>query len=164
MLFRSNGPSPEATNVTVYYEPSSPKTAPPATTTVTPNPNPVNPSDSGLTPGGVSVLGTATVTEIEDSSLTLIDSGFVINTASPVLGYAVVSADFDNDGISDVAVGNRGYTDISGNVLSNGTIQVLLGGQAILNNSSDVALSTPTSADASAAVSGNTGEIGRAHV
>ncbi|MGI0483008.1 Calx-beta domain-containing protein, partial [Geminocystis sp. CENA526] len=81
------------------------------------------------------VLGIATVTEANDSSLALIDSGFIINTNNPSIGYSIISADFNNDGKSDVAVGNRGYTNTSGTVSGQGTIQILFGGGAVLSNS-----------------------------
>ncbi|TRV26625.1 MAG: hypothetical protein EWV88_06060 [Microcystis wesenbergii Mw_MB_S_20031200_S109D] len=87
------------------------------------------------------VLGTATVTEANDSSLALIDSGFIVNTNNPSIGYSIVSADFNKDGKSDVAVGNRGYTNTSGEVL-HGTIQILFGGQAVLLNSETNPLTT----------------------
>ncbi|MDT3676517.1 SwmB domain-containing protein [Microcystis wesenbergii] len=105
-----------------------------------------------ITPGDVTsqpttinsnqVLGTATVTEANDSSLALIDSGFIINTNNPSIGYSILYADFNNDGKSDVAVGNRGYTNTSGVPQSGGTIQILFGGQAVLLNSETNPLTT----------------------
>jgi FG-GAP repeat. len=116
----------------------------------------IPPNSVPVTAGNEPVLGTATVTEVEDSSLSLIDSGLVINTTNPAMGYAVASADFNNDGRSDVAVGNRGYTTSSGANLNNGTVQILMGGQPVLNGPGGP-LSPPTSTDTSSDASGNTG-------
>jgi hypothetical protein len=90
---------------------------------VTAEPTPVNSNQ---------VIGTATVTELNDLSLTTIDSGFVINTNNANMGYSIVSADFNNDTFSDVAIGNRGYT--GSTVSSNGSVQVLFGRGAVLSN------------------------------
>jgi len=136
-----SGTSTEAANIKVYYEPTLSNTTPPASSFT--NINPYNVDSSTFTPGGVTVLGTATVTEVNDSALALIDSGFITNTTNPAMGYVLTSADFNNDGKSDVAVGNRGYTDINGNVLNNGTIQILFGGQDVLTDGESNPL-TPT--------------------
>jgi len=136
-----SGTSTEAANIEVYYEPTLSNTTPPASSFT--NINPYNVDSSTFTPGGVTVLGTATVTEVNDSALALIDSGFITNTTNPAMGYVLTSADFNNDGKSDVAVGNRGYTDINGNVLNNGTIQILFGGQDVLTDGESNPL-TPT--------------------
>ena len=135
LIDTGSGVTTDTAKVTVYYESGSSSTSN--------NINPYDVSSSTFTPGGVTVLGTATVTEVNDSSLTLIDSGFVTNTTNPAMGYILTSGDFNNDGLSDVAVGNRGYTDINGNVLSNGTIQILFGGQDLLTDSESNPL-TPT--------------------
>lgn len=103
------------------------------------------------------VIGVATVTEVEDSSLTLIDSGFIVETSNPGMGYALISADFNGDGKSDVAVGNRGYVDGSGQVLNQGTVQILMGGSGILEDDASGALAPPTVNDLSSATSGNPG-------
>ena len=116
----------------------------------------VPPNSVPVTSGNEPILGTATVTEVEDSSLTLIDSGLAINTTNPAMGYVVASADFNKDGKSDVAVGNRGYTNSSGGIINNGTVQILMGGQSVLSGPGGP-LSPPTSTDTSAGVSGNTG-------
>ena len=137
LIDTGSGTTTDTANVTVYYESSSSSSS-----TSLNNINPYDVSSSSFTPGGVTVLGTATVTEVEDSSLTLIDSGFITNTTNPAMGYVLTSGDFNKDGLSDVAVGNRGYTDINGNVL-NGTIQILFGGQDVLTNSGTNPL-TPT--------------------
>ncbi|BAQ63278.1 Calx-beta domain-containing protein [Geminocystis sp. NIES-3709] len=88
------------------------------------------------------VLGIATVTEANDSSLALIDSGFIINTDNASIGYILSNGDLDGDGKTDVIVGNRGYTDSDGNLLNNGTIQILLGGGDVLGNSENNPLTT----------------------
>ncbi|WPF87624.1 Calx-beta domain-containing protein [Cyanobacterium aponinum AL20118] len=80
------------------------------------------------------VLGIATVTEANDSSLDLIDSGFIINTDNPAMGYILSQGDLNGDNKIDVIVGNRGYTDNDGNLINNGTIQILFGGDNVLNN------------------------------
>lgn len=80
------------------------------------------------------VLGIATVTEANDSSLALIDSGFIINTDNPAMGYILSQGDLNGDNKIDVIVGNRGYTDNDGNLINNGTIQILFGGDNVLNN------------------------------
>jgi uncharacterized repeat protein (TIGR02059 family) len=141
LIDTGSGTTTDTANVTVYYEPTGPNTAPPVSTSF-PNINPYDVSSSSFTPGGVTVLGTATVTEVNDSALALIDSGFITNTTNPAMGYVLTSADFNNDGKSDVAVGNRGYMDINGN-LNNGTIQILFGGQDVLTDSETNPL-TPT--------------------
>ncbi|MBR8829728.1 MAG: hypothetical protein N5P05_001320 [Chroococcopsis gigantea SAG 12.99] len=80
------------------------------------------------TTGPTEVLGIATVTEANDSSLALIDSGFIIPTANTGMGYAVAGGDLNGDNNSDVVISNRGYTDSQGNTLNNGSIQILFGG------------------------------------
>ncbi|MEY2700879.1 MAG: hypothetical protein RIQ52_1634, partial [Pseudomonadota bacterium] len=87
----------------------------------------INPSDSSVITSTTTVSGTAVVTEANDSSLALIDSGFVINTTNNAMGYTLASADFNGDGLSDVAVGNSGYTNLAGTPLGQGSIQVLFG-------------------------------------
>ncbi|WLT37722.1 hypothetical protein NON20_18585 [Synechocystis sp. B12] len=81
------------------------------------------------------VTGTATVTEANDSSLALIDSGFIINSDNPAIGYVLASAFNSDDSLAYVAVGNRGYSDSQGNVLNNGTVQILFSGSDILSGS-----------------------------
>ncbi|WP_228016687.1 SwmB domain-containing protein [Synechocystis sp. LEGE 06083] len=84
---------------------------------------------------GQTVTGTATVTEANDSSLALIDSGFIIDSDNPAIGYVLASA-FNSDGsLAYVAVGNRGYSDSQGNLGNNGTVQILFGGSDILSGS-----------------------------
>ena len=87
----------------------------------------VDPIDDSITSSATTVSGTAVVTEANDSSLALIDSGFVINTTNNAMGYTLASADFNGDGLSDVAVGNSGYTNLYGTTLGQGSIQVLFG-------------------------------------
>jgi uncharacterized repeat protein (TIGR02059 family) len=137
LIDTGSGVTTDTATVTVYYESGS------SSTSTFSNTNPYDVSSSTFTPGGVTVLGTATVTEVNDSSLTLIDSGFITNTTNPAMGYILTSGDFNDDGLSDVAVGNRGYTDIDGNVLNNGTIQILFGGQDVLTDGESNPL-TPT--------------------
>jgi len=117
----------------------------------------VPPNSVPVMPGNGPIWGTATVTETEDSSLALIDSGFIINTTNPGMGYTVISADFNGDGQSDVAVGNRGYTNSNGTIENNGTVQILLGGKGGPLNTSSSALAPPTSGDSSASTSGDVG-------
>lgn len=90
------------------------------------------------------VLGIATVTEANDSSLALIDSGFIINTDNPAMGYILSQGDLNGDNKIDVIVGNRGYTDNDGNLINNGTIQILFGGGNVLNNAESNPLITAT--------------------
>ncbi|RMD72002.1 MAG: hypothetical protein D6822_02100, partial [Cyanobacteria bacterium J149] len=82
------------------------------------------------------VLGIATVTEANDSSLALIDSGFIINTSNLNIGYVITYGDFNNDGKSDIVVGNRGP--------SNATVNIILGGSEILFDQGNI---TPGSFD-----------------
>jgi hypothetical protein len=95
---------------------------------------------------GTQVLGTATITEANDSSLSLIDSGFVINTDNTAIAQ-VLARGFNGGNLAYVAVGNRGYTDAQGNpaqITINGTsvdlgstIQILpfqANGTGVLNN------------------------------
>ncbi|QHU99213.1 hypothetical protein BWK47_03125 [Synechocystis sp. CACIAM 05] len=98
-----------------------------------------------LTPGQVSVLGTATVIEANDSSLALIDSGFIIQTSEQGMGAVVASAFNTNNGTPElayVAVGNRGLTNASGESIQGGTIQILLPQGPALTNSSSGPLTT----------------------
>ncbi|AFZ54074.1 Calx-beta domain-containing protein [Cyanobacterium aponinum] len=109
--------------------------------------NPVNfsPADVTSEPTTVNsnqVMGIATVTEANDSSLALIDSGFITNTDNVAIGYVITNGDLNNDGNTDVVIGNRGYTDTEGNVLENGTIQILFGGGSVLSNSQTNPLTT----------------------
>lgn len=94
----------------------------------------VDPKDLPLNKNADQVISAATVTEANDSSLALIDSGFIINTSNPNIGYVVASADYNNDGKSDVAIGNRGYTNSNQGVSVTGTVQVLFGGGEVLAN------------------------------
>lgn len=104
--------------------------------------NIVTPNTPASTIGTTSVTGTATVTEANDFSLSLIDSGFPVNTTNTAMGYELASNDFNGDGLSDVAVANRGYTNSSGVVLDNGSVQILFGAQDVLNDNETTALST----------------------
>ncbi|WP_017292842.1 beta strand repeat-containing protein [Geminocystis herdmanii] len=127
-------------NVTINYSTGNPSTQTLQAGDVTSEPTSVNSNQ---------VLGIATVTEANDSSLALIDSGFIINTNNPSMGYSIVSGNFNGDTytytdssgnqvtapLMDTAIANRGYTDTSGNVLGQGTIQILFGGGAVLSNS-----------------------------
>ncbi|QHV01360.1 SwmB domain-containing protein [Synechocystis sp. CACIAM 05] len=83
---------------------------------------------------GTQVLGIATVTETEDSSLTLIDSGFIIPTDNTAIGAVLASAFNSSGDLVYVAVGNRGYTNSSGVVLQQGTVQILFAGGAVLGD------------------------------
>lgn len=84
-----------------------------------------------------SVLATGTVTEANDSSLALIDSGFIIS-ANPndnnSIGYVLASAFNPNGSLAYVAVGNRGYTNSNGNPNQGGTVQILFAGGKVLSN------------------------------
>lgn len=113
--------------VTVYFENND----------NTPTPFSVAPYQINMATMGPdqTVTGTATVTEANDSSLALIDSGFIINSDNPAIGYVLASA-FNSDGtLAYVAVGNRGYSDSQGNVLNNGTVQILFSCSDILSGS-----------------------------
>ncbi|BFM40401.1 SwmB domain-containing protein [Synechocystis sp. LKSZ1] len=119
--------SPNPANVTVYFQNNdNPLTR-----------NNISPyliDAVSMGPGQI-VTGTATVTEANDSSLALIDSGFIINSDNPAIGYVLASG-FNSDGsLSYVAVGNRGYSDTQGNVITNGTVQILFSGSDILSGS-----------------------------
>lgn len=104
--------------------------------------NPVSGGSSTL--GSTQVLGTATVTEANDSSLALIDSGFIVNTNNPAIGYVLANGDVNGDGKTDVIVGNRGYTDTNGMPLDQGgTVQILFGGGTVLTDNGTNPL-TPT--------------------
>ncbi|BAQ65275.1 Calx-beta domain-containing protein [Geminocystis sp. NIES-3709] len=109
--------------------------------------NPVNFSSADVTsePTTINsnqVMGVATVTEANDSSLALIDSGFITNTDNSAIGYVITNGDLNSDGKTDVIIGNRGYTDTEGNVLENGTIQILFGGGSVLSNGETNPLTT----------------------
>ncbi|WP_223342174.1 SwmB domain-containing protein [Synechocystis sp. PCC 7339] len=82
---------------------------------------------------GTKVLGIATITEANDASLANIDSGFVINTNNSAIAVELASGFKADGGLAYVAVGNRGYTDSAGNLVSSGTIQILLAGGSVLN-------------------------------
>ncbi len=99
------------------------------------------PSDSidGL---GTQVLGVATVTEANDASLANIDSGFVIDTNTPAIGSVLASAFNSNESLAYVAVGNRGYTDSEGNLVSNGTVQILFPNGSVLQGTEIKPLTT----------------------
>ncbi|MBL1208424.1 Calx-beta domain-containing protein, partial [Geminocystis sp. GBBB08] len=88
------------------------------------------------------VLGIATITEANDSSLALIDSGVIINTDNPSIGYILSNGDLDGDGTIDVIVGNRGYTKSDGSILNNGTIQILFGDSNVLAGKENNPLTT----------------------
>ncbi|MBD2651905.1 FG-GAP repeat protein, partial [Synechocystis sp. FACHB-383] len=91
---------------------------------------------------GTEVLGIATITEANDASLANIDSGFVINTNNPAIAAELASG-FKADGsLAYVAVGNRGYTDSAGNLVSGGTIQILFAGGSVLNGTESNPLTT----------------------
>lgn len=138
----SNTDSPSVTSYTLYFSDGSTASSGSAQSPLS-LPTYVPPNSEPLTASGVSVLGTATVTEVNDSSLALIDSGFIIPTNNPAMGYALGSGDFNKDGYSDVAVGNRGYTNTSGVVLGRGSVQILFGQQTVLTNGETNPL-TPT--------------------
>ncbi|WP_017292847.1 Calx-beta domain-containing protein [Geminocystis herdmanii] len=129
----NNFPSGTTFNVTINYSNGSTTTQTVQAGNVTSEPTDINSNQ---------VLGIATVTEANDSSLALIDSGFIINTTNSSMGYVITNGDFNNDGKSDVAVGNRGYTNTSGSVLGQGTIQILFGGGAVLSNNESNPLTT----------------------
>ncbi|MBJ7899284.1 MAG: hypothetical protein GC158_05010, partial [Cyanobacteria bacterium RI_101] len=103
----------------------------------------VTPSSTDPTNGaGTQVLGIATVTETEDSSLTLIDSGFIIPTDNTAIGAVLASA-FDSSGnLVYTAVGNRGYTNSSGVLVEGGTVQILFAGGAVLSDNETNPLTT----------------------
>ena len=91
---------------------------------------------------GTEVLGIATITEANDASLANIDSGFVINTNNSAIATELASG-FKSDGsLAYVAVGNRGYTDSAGNLVSGGTIQILFAGGSVLNGTESNPLTT----------------------
>ncbi|MGI0482360.1 beta strand repeat-containing protein, partial [Geminocystis sp. CENA526] len=134
-------------NVTINYSTGNPSTQTLQAGNVTSEPTTINSNQ---------VLGIATVTEANDSSLALIDSGFIINTNNPSMGYSIVSGNFNGDTytytnssgnqvtapLMDTAVANRGYTNTSGTVLGQGTIQILFGGGAVLSNNESNPLTT----------------------
>ncbi|MBD2651906.1 FG-GAP repeat protein, partial [Synechocystis sp. FACHB-383] len=96
----------------------------------------------GINDLGTEVLGIATVTEANDASLANIDSGFVINTNNPAIAAELASG-FKADGsLAYVAVGNRGYTDSAGNLVSGGTIQILFAGGSVLSGTESNPLTT----------------------
>ncbi|MBD2651916.1 FG-GAP repeat protein [Synechocystis sp. FACHB-383] len=96
----------------------------------------------GINDLGTEVLGIATVTEANDASLANIDSGFVINTNNAAIAAELASG-FKADGsLAYVAVGNRGYTDSAGNLVSGGTIQILLADGSVLNGTESNSLTT----------------------
>ncbi|WP_083773557.1 Calx-beta domain-containing protein [Synechococcus sp. W2B2] len=104
------------------------------------------------------IEGVATVTEANDSQLSLIDSGFIINTQNVGIGYRLATGDFNGDGLSDVAVGNRGFIQSETNTTSGGTggtVQILLNGGDVLMNQETTALGS--SADAQGDPEGNPG-------
>ncbi|MBR8830796.1 MAG: FG-GAP repeat protein [Chlorogloea purpurea SAG 13.99] len=111
------------------------------TSQVSNNQNPVPISSEPLTLGNTTVLGTAIVTEANDASLSLIDSGFIIDTDNPVIG-SVIASGFKQGNLFYVAVGNRGYTDINGNPVQGGTVSVLFKGKATLDNGATSPLTT----------------------
>ncbi|MFN5514413.1 MAG: SwmB domain-containing protein, partial [Cyanobacteriota bacterium] len=144
-LFVDNNGAGQISNaeVTVYFADgsvsfnslnSTDSTAPGATPTNT-EPTNINPSQ---------VLGIATVTEINDASLATIDSGFVINTNNPNIGYGITSGSFTQNTISlgngqtapqtDVVILSRGYTDGTGAVV-NATAQILFGNGTVMQGS-----------------------------
>nr|WP_322742638.1 Calx-beta domain-containing protein [Synechocystis salina] len=91
---------------------------------------------------GTEVLGIATITEANDASLANIDSGFVINTNNSAIATELASG-FKSDGsLAYVAVGNRGYTDSAGNLVSGGTIQILFAGGSVLSGTESNPLTT----------------------
>jgi uncharacterized repeat protein (TIGR02059 family) len=118
--------------VTVYFEGNDTQLTVPATQ---------QPNSGGAVSAnstdilGTTVLGIATVTEANDSSLSLIDSGFVINTNNSAIGSVLASAFNSNGSLAYVAVGNRGYTDSQGNPLNSGTVQVLFNRGDVLTDS-----------------------------
>ncbi|WLT37923.1 hypothetical protein NON20_20120 [Synechocystis sp. B12] len=85
------------------------------------------------------VLGIATIKEANDASLSLVDSGFVINTDNPAIA-AVMASGFSNGALAYVAVGNRGYT-TQGNAVQ-GSIQILFAGGDVLSQKSTLPLTT----------------------
>lgn len=104
------------------------------------------------------IAGVATVTEANDSQLSLIDSGFIINTQNVGIGYRLATGDFNGDGNNDVAVGNRGFIESETNTTSGGTggtVQILLNGGDVLMNQETTALGS--SADAQGDPEGNPG-------
>jgi len=73
------------------------------------------------------VLATATVTEANDSSLALIDSGFIIDTANNFVGTVLAKGQLGTTNpVPYVAVYNSGYQ-AQQNQGQNGTVQVLIG-------------------------------------
>ncbi|AIE73895.1 MULTISPECIES: SwmB domain-containing protein [unclassified Synechocystis] len=88
---------------------------------------------------GNQVLGIATVKEANDASLSLVDSGFVVNTDNPAIA-AVMASGFSNGDLAYVAVGNRGYTSQGNSV--GGTIQLLFAGGQVLSQQSTNPLTT----------------------
>ncbi|MFN5513346.1 MAG: SwmB domain-containing protein [Cyanobacteriota bacterium] len=107
----------------------------------------IPPSSEPATADNTQVLGVATVTEANDSSLKQIDSGFIINTDNSAIA-TVLAKGFNrlNSGqLAYIAVGNRGYTNTSGTVVTppgGGTVQILLAGEDALNNNTTIPLST----------------------
>ncbi|WP_330203710.1 Calx-beta domain-containing protein [Cyanobacterium sp. DS4] len=91
---------------------------------------------------GTQVLGIATVTEANDASLANIDSGFIIDTDNPAIASVLASAFNSNGSLAYVAVGNRGYTDSDGNLVSGGTIQILLPDDSVLKGGETKPLTT----------------------
>jgi uncharacterized repeat protein (TIGR02059 family) len=85
------------------------------------------------------VLGIATIKEANDATLSLVDSGFVVNTDNPAIA-AVMASGFSNGALAYVAVGNRGYTSQGNSV--GGTIQILFAGGDVLSQKSTLPLTT----------------------
>ncbi|MBJ7899383.1 MAG: hypothetical protein GC158_05575 [Cyanobacteria bacterium RI_101] len=104
----------------------------------------IPPNSEPATADNTQVLGVATVTEANDSSLGQIDSGFIINTDNSAIA-TVLAKGLNNGQLAYIAVGNRGYTNTSGMVVTppgGGTVQILLAGEDALNNKTTIPLST----------------------
>ncbi|MBE9193820.1 FG-GAP repeat protein [Synechocystis sp. LEGE 06083] len=109
-------------------------------TSLAPIPNQGGPvSANALDYLGNQVLGIATVKEANDASLSLVDSGFVVNTDNPAIA-AVIASGFSNGALAYVAVGNRGYTSQGNSV--KGSIQILFAGGDVLGQKTTNALTT----------------------
>ena len=136
-LFIDNGSStPDITNATITFDfARNPNGITPTPVTVN-NQQSINSTNATNTTSNTSIIGTATVTEANDATLSNIDSGFNINTNNPAVGAAFASGSIAGKaGQTDVAVVNRGYSDSNGNQISTGSVQILFGNGQVLQGS-----------------------------
>jgi len=131
-LFLDNGKGSKITGatITVTFASGSPASAS--------NQASADSSSEVSTINSTTVLATATVTEANDSSLALIDSGFIIPTGNTSVGTVLAKGQVGSNPY--VAVYNSGYQ-ASATQGQNGTVQVLFGGTGVLGNNTTKPLS-----------------------